>query len=71
MFATDTAVYLVSKGADAIDFLDDATFVLTSEAGSHRPGTIDIIRCALSREHGKSMKNRCWNAVTILGRRSA
>src|SRR5260370_41731236 len=25
-------------GGDAIDSLDDSTFVLTSEAGSHRPG---------------------------------
>ncbi len=39
-------------GGEAIDFLDDSTFVLTSEAGSHRPGTIDTVKCALSREHG-------------------
>jgi len=40
-------------GGEAIDFLDDSTFVLTSEAGSHRPGTIDTVKCALSREQGK------------------
>ena len=39
-------------GGEAIDFLDDSTFVLTSEAGSHRPGTIDTVKCALSREQG-------------------
>ena len=39
-------------GGEAIDFLDDSTFVLTSEAGSHRPGTIDTVNCALSPEQG-------------------
>jgi len=37
-------------GGEAIDFLDDSTFVLTSEAGRHRPGTIDTVSCRLSRE---------------------
>ena len=32
-------------GGEAIDFLDDSTFVLTSEAGRHRKGTIDTVRC--------------------------
>ena len=39
-------------GGEAIDFLDDSTFVLTSEAGSHRPGTIDTVKCVLSRKQG-------------------
>jgi hypothetical protein len=39
-------------GGEAIDFLDDSTFVLTSEAGSRRPGTIDTVKCAHSREQG-------------------
>lgn len=33
-------------GGEAIDFLNDTTFVLTSEAGS-RPGTIDTVICRL------------------------
>jgi hypothetical protein len=37
-------------GGEAIDFLDDSTFVLTSEAGRTRPGTIDTVKCPLSRE---------------------
>jgi hypothetical protein len=37
-------------GGEAIDFLDDSTFVLTSEAGRSRPGTIDTVKCLLSRE---------------------
>src|SRR5438876_6301733 len=37
-------------GGEAIDFLDDSTFVLTSEAGRRRPGTIDTVTCGLSRE---------------------
>jgi len=37
-------------GGEAIDFLDDSTFVLTSEAGRTRPGTIDTVKCLLSRE---------------------
>src|SRR5439155_8627859 len=37
-------------GGEAIDFLDDSTFVLTSEAGRRRPGTIDTVSCGLSRE---------------------
>jgi hypothetical protein len=32
-------------GGEAIDFLDDSTFALTSEAGRRRPGTIDTVRC--------------------------
>jgi hypothetical protein len=35
-------------GGEAIDFLDDSTFVLTSEAGRSRPGTIDTVKCRLS-----------------------
>jgi hypothetical protein len=38
-------------GGEAIDFLDDSTFVMTSEAGRRRPGTIDTVKCRLSREH--------------------
>ncbi len=34
-------------GGEAIDFLNDTTFVLTSEAGSTRPGTIDTVLCSL------------------------
>lgn len=34
-------------GGEAIDFLDDSTFVLTSEAGTHRPGTIDTVKCRI------------------------
>ena len=37
-------------GGEAIDFLDDSTLVMTSEAGRSRPGTIDTVRCRLSRE---------------------
>ena len=37
-------------GGEAIDFLDDSTFVLTSEAGRKRPGTIDTVKCGLPRE---------------------
>lgn len=37
-------------GGEAIDFLSDSTFVLTSEAGRRRPGTIDTVTCGLSRE---------------------
>jgi hypothetical protein len=37
-------------GGEAIDFLDDSTFVLTSEAGRRRPGTIDTAKCRFSRE---------------------
>jgi len=37
-------------GGEAIDFLSDSTFVLTSEAGRSRPGTIDTVKCGLSRE---------------------
>jgi len=32
-------------GGEAIDFLNDSTFVLTSEAGRRRPGTIDTVKC--------------------------
>ncbi len=35
---------------EAIDFLDDSTLVMTSEAGRSRPGTIDTVKCRLSRE---------------------
>src|SRR6266853_6234743 len=31
----------IEIGGEAIDFLDDSTFVMTSEAGRSRPGTID------------------------------
>jgi hypothetical protein len=37
-------------GGEAIDFLDDSTLVMTSEAGRSRPGTIDTVKCRLSRE---------------------
>ena len=37
-------------GGEAIDFLDDSAFVLTSEAGRRRPGTIDTAKCRFSRE---------------------
>jgi hypothetical protein len=37
-------------GGEAIDFLDDSTFVLTSEAGRSRRGTIDTVHCRLLRE---------------------
>ncbi|HEV8381258.1 MAG TPA: hypothetical protein VGQ29_06730 [Gemmatimonadales bacterium] len=37
-------------GGEAIDFLDDSTFVLTSEASGRRPGTIDTVKCGLLRE---------------------
>ena len=40
----------IEIGGEAIDFLDDSTFVLTSEAGRSRPGTIDTVRCRLSPE---------------------
>ena len=36
-------------GGEAIDFLNDSTFVLTSEAGRRRPGTIDTVKCGLPR----------------------
>jgi hypothetical protein len=32
-------------GGEAIAFLNDTTFVLTSEAGRRRPGTIDTVVC--------------------------
>jgi hypothetical protein len=32
-------------GGEAIDFLNDSTFVLTSEAGRWHPGTIDTVKC--------------------------
>ncbi|HEY3221291.1 MAG TPA: hypothetical protein VGJ80_11215 [Gemmatimonadales bacterium] len=38
------------RGGEAIDFLDDSTLVLTSEAGRSRPGTIDTVTCGLTRE---------------------
>ena len=34
-------------GGEAIDFLNDSTFVLTSEAGRRRPGTIDTVKCPI------------------------
>ena len=36
-------------GGEAIDFLDDSTFVLTSEAGRRHRGTIDTVKCAIPR----------------------
>ncbi len=35
----------IEIGGEAIAFLDDTTFVMTSEAGGHRPGTIDTVVC--------------------------
>lgn len=35
----------IDSGGEAIDFLGDSTFVLTSEAGGKRPGTINSARC--------------------------
>jgi hypothetical protein len=36
----------VDSGGEAIDFLSDSTFVLTSEAGGRRrPGTINTVKC--------------------------
>jgi hypothetical protein len=32
-------------GGEAIDFLNDTTFVLTSEAGRRHPGTLDTVVC--------------------------
>jgi hypothetical protein len=40
----------IESGGEAIDFLDDSTLVMTSEAGRRRPGTIDTVRCRPSRE---------------------
>jgi len=40
----------IEVGGEAIDFLDASTFVLTSEAGRSRPGTIDTVQCRLLRE---------------------
>ena len=37
-------------GGEAIDFLDDSTFVLTSEASSYRKGRIDTVTCSPQRE---------------------
>jgi hypothetical protein len=37
----------VEIGGEAIDFLNDSTFVLTSEAGRRRPGTIDTVKCVI------------------------
>jgi hypothetical protein len=37
-------------GGEGIDFLNDSTFVMTSEASRTRPGTIDTVKCRLSRE---------------------
>ena len=34
-------------GGEAIDFLDDSTFVLTSEATGRHAGTIQAVKCAL------------------------
>jgi len=41
----------IEIGGEAIDFLDDSTFVMTSEAGRSRPGTIDTVKCRLSSEN--------------------
>lgn len=35
----------LERGGEAIDFLDDSTLVLTSEAGGRRPGTIHTVKC--------------------------
>jgi len=35
----------VEIGGEAVAFLDDTTLILTSEAGRHRPGTIDTAVC--------------------------
>lgn len=40
----------IDNGGEAIDFLGDTTFVLTSEAGARRPGTINTVSCGLQRE---------------------
>ncbi len=37
-------------GGEAIDFLGDSTFVLTSEASSYRKGRIDTVTCSPQRE---------------------
>jgi hypothetical protein len=37
-------------GGEAIDFLSDSTFVLTSEAARRRPGTINMVACGLQSE---------------------
>jgi hypothetical protein len=37
----------VDNGGEAIDFLGDTTFVLTSEASSRQPGTIHTVTCGL------------------------
>src|SRR2546425_1278197 len=53
-------------GGEAIEFLDDSTFVLTSEAGRSRPGTIDTVTCGLLREQRPAMISKCWNTVAML-----
>jgi hypothetical protein len=35
----------IDTGGEAIDFLSDSTFVLTSEAWSGRKGTINVVKC--------------------------
>lgn len=35
----------IDTGGEAIDFLNDSTFVLTSEAWSGRKGTINVVKC--------------------------
>ena len=35
----------IDTGGEAIDFLTDSTFVLTSEAWSGRPGMISVVKC--------------------------
>jgi len=37
----------IDDGGEAIDFLGDTTFVLTSEASTRRPGTIHTVTCGL------------------------
>ncbi len=37
----------IDNGGEAIDFLGDTTFVLTSEAGATGPGTIHTVSCGL------------------------
>src|SRR3989442_3586782 len=43
-------------GGEAIDFLDDSTFVLTSEAGRSRPGSIGNVSCGLLLQHRPQCK---------------
>lgn len=40
----------LESGGEAIAFLNDTTFVLTSEAARRRPGTIHTVKCPLKQE---------------------